>query len=288
MKNRIYIPAFAALLLLSFLSSCERDANVDLPEIKPKLVLVSFITPQDTIITATLTRSQPIFEPYDPNANQPVSNATVTMSGSAGSVQLIYNVIRERYEASAAALPIIAGRTYSLTATTPAGESVEAETTVPVNNGIIGFSVTINDSLYEDLYSMQLSTQLTFRMNDFAGEENYYRFFNAVVVRDTLTNDTSSVRFMNQLFADNNQDGQTIQSTINGTWSEYNPNGSRKVIGYDFWLFNANIDYYRYHKSLYSYAGDDPFSEPILIYTNVKNGLGVFAAANGSKVRVYR
>jgi hypothetical protein len=288
MKNRIYIPAFAALLLLSFFSSCERDANVDLPEIDPKLVLVSFITPQDTLITATLTRSQPIFQAYDPNANQPVSNAVITMSGNSGSVQLLYNATLEKYTAPIAALPIVAGATYTLTATTPSGESVEAQTTVPVNNGISGFSVTINDSLIEYPFSVQLSTQLTFVMNDFPAEENYYRFFSAIVIRDTLTNDTNSVRFMSQLFSDNNQDGQSIQSILQGTWSEYDPTGSRKVVGYDFWMFNANLDYFRYHKSLYNYAGDDPFSEPVLIYTNVKNGLGVFAAANGSKVRVYR
>lgn len=288
MKKIFYIPTLTAILLISLFSSCEKDADVELPETPPKLVLVSFITPQDTLLTVTVTLSQPIFESYIVNPDAAVSDATVIMAGASGSVQLIFNQSMQRYEIPASALPIIAGSTYTLTVTTPRGESAQAETSVPTHNGVAGFYVDVTDSLNNNQGLTELTTDFTHHVNDYSGEENRYRFFSAVLIRDTITNDTISIRYMNQLFTDNNKDGQHIQSTLNGNWSEYDPFGTRIVIGYDFWMFNANNDYYQYHNSLYNYVGEDPFSEPTIIYTNVDGGLGVFAAANGTKIRVYR
>lgn len=288
MKNKIFFQSLAAIFLLSFFTSCERDADVELPKTEPKLVLVSFITPQDTALKVTVTRSQPIFEPYSVNTNSAVADATVIMASTTASVQLTFDAALQYYTAPSTAFPINAGSSYTLTVTTPAGESAEATTTVPLNNPVSGFSISMTDSLYADPNFIQLTADFTYGMNDFAGEENRYRFFSAVIIRDTVTNDTTSLRFVNQLFTDNNKDGQTIQATLRGEWSGYDPFGNQKVIGYDCWMFNVNHDYYKYHTSLYNYSGDDPFSEPTIIYTNVKDGLGVFAAANGVKYRFYR
>ncbi|MDQ3108824.1 MAG: DUF4249 domain-containing protein [Bacteroidota bacterium] len=286
MKKIFYIPS---LLLLCLFSSCEKDADVELPEVKPKLVLAAFITPQDTLLTVDVTRSQPIFQSYNVNTSAAVTDATVIMSGNSGSVQLNFDPDHQRYQAPASALPIIPGNTYTLTVTTPLGESAHAETTVPYHNGVTGFSVDMQDSLTGDPFYSELHTTLTYYVTDYGGEENNYRFFSAILVRDTLTNDTISVRFINQLFTDGNRDGQQIQSTLDGGWSDYDPAGSsRKVIGYDYWMFNVNNDYYQLHNSFNNYAGSDPFSEPTLIYTNVFGGLGVFGAANGTKIRIYR
>ncbi|MEO5642173.1 MAG: DUF4249 domain-containing protein [Bacteroidia bacterium] len=288
MKKIFYFSALSAILLTSLFSSCEKDAGIALPETPPKLVLVSFITPQDTILSVTVKRSQPIFESYSVNTSSAVTDATVIMAGSSGSVQLVYNLQRECYEIASTVLPVIAGNSYTLTVTTPRGESVKAETTVPYHSGVAGFSVTMTDSASNDMGFIQISTDFNYSMTDYAGEENRYRFFSAVVLLDTLTNDTTDFRYMNQLFTDNNKDGQQIQSSLHGDWANYDPANTQKVIGYDCWMFNVNKDYYNYHNSLYNYSGDDPFSEPTIIYTNVDGGLGVFAAANGSKIRIYR
>jgi hypothetical protein len=46
------------------------------------------------------------------------------------------------------------------------------------------------------------------------------------------------------------------------------------------YLKSLEEDYYQYEKSKHLYYengdGDDPFTEPVLIYSNVENGLGVF------------
>jgi hypothetical protein len=287
MKNKIILPLFA-VLLISLFSSCEKDADVDLPETKPKLVIASFITPQDTTLQVTVTRSRPIFESYTINTGSAVENATVIMASSTGSVQLTYDALKECYTASATMLPITPGNTYSLTVTTPQGESAEATTTVPVHNTIGNYSVTMTDSLTTDGWTSTLTAQFTYQMNDYGGEENRYRFFAAALYRDSITGDTSSHRFANKLFTDDNADGQHLQGTFDAYWGYYYPFGNRVIIGYDCWMLNVDIHYYQFHNSLYNYSSGDPFSEPTLIYSNVKNGLGVFASANGSKLRIYR
>lgn len=287
MKNNIILPFFFAVAAVALFSSCEKDAEVDLPETKPKLVVTSYITPQDTVLKVVVTRSRPIFESYDINTASTVANATVMMMSSTGSVQLTYDVATEYYTAPVTALPIIAGNTYSLTVTTPGGESVEASTTVPAYS-VQGFSVSMDDSLFIDQWYTHLITNFDYRLNDNGGEQNMYRFFSALVLRDTIVGDTTIRRFTNELFTDYNGDGQQLQRSIETNWGFFDPSDPYVLIGYDCWIFNVDIHYYNFHNSFDHYTGDDPFSEPTIIYTNIKNGLGVFASANGTKVRVYR
>jgi hypothetical protein len=46
-------------------------------------------------------------------------------------------------------------------------------------------------------------------------------------------------------------------------------------LAFKIYLTKIDADSYKYFKSLQNYTGDDPFSEPSLIYTNVPNGLGL-------------
>jgi hypothetical protein len=45
------------------------------------------------------------------------------------------------------------------------------------------------------------------------------------------------------------------------------------------YLLNTDKSYYDYHRSLGNYdSGDDPFTEPSPVFSNVNGGLGIFAA----------
>lgn len=48
------------------------------------------------------------------------------------------------------------------------------------------------------------------------------------------------------------------------------------------YLLHTDEHYFLYHRSVRnaSYSQDNPFAEPVLVYTNVEGGLGVFAAYN--------
>jgi hypothetical protein len=53
-------------------------------------------------------------------------------------------------------------------------------------------------------------------------------------------------------------------------------------------LLATDEPYYRYHDAIQRQdrAGDNPFAEPVLIPTNIQNGLGCFAAFNQSSMTV--
>jgi hypothetical protein len=55
------------------------------------------------------------------------------------------------------------------------------------------------------------------------------------------------------------------------------------------YLLSTDEAYFRYHRTLNQQrksSADDPFSEPVLIYSNLTGGLGVFAAFNRTEVRI--
>src|SRR5687768_11425535 len=101
-------------LFLFALISCEQDANIDLPETAPKLVISCYIMPQDSIIRANISLSNPIFNSASTNTGAPVTDATVTLFGNSSSVQLVYNSSDQFYEIATSIFPIIGGNEYRI------------------------------------------------------------------------------------------------------------------------------------------------------------------------------
>jgi len=279
MKKLLYIlPAFLAAF-----TSCEQNANIDLPETNPELVISCFITPQDSFIRARVSFSTPVFNNSATNG-QPIANATVTLFGNSSSVSLIYNANTEFYEAPESSFPIIAGNEYHLVVSEPSGLSADAYTTVP-QTGPPSLQVTATDSVYtSDPWGMSGEVRYNYSFSDPAGQTDYYRIVDYGVIYDPWSGDTSYQRQSWDLFSDQNADGTTIN---NDFVSWYYSNGD-SLVAFDLYMMHCNYDYYSFHRSIDNYAGDDPFSEPTLIYGNISNGLGIFAAANGTKVRIWR
>jgi hypothetical protein len=77
------------------------------------------------------------------------------------------------------------------------------------------------------------------------------------------------------LWNDNNFNGEehTIKILVPG--SQNIPAGTKFIIS----LYSLSMDYYKYmaDKWEYSKAADDPFAEPIRLFSNVSNGCGIFA-----------
>jgi Domain of unknown function (DUF4249) len=288
MKNTF--SKFLFLLTALAFVGCERDANIDLPETAPKLVMVSFITPQDSFITVSITRSKPIFQSYNVNTSDAVTDATVMLYGNNTSIQIPFDQVRQLYRLSTTQFQVLGGNEYKLTATTPQGETVTATTTVPASAVDNSYSVNWSDSVISAGPNyIYIEGHFTYSFTDNASETNKYRFYVATLLRDSLTGDTSASKMTASLLTDNNANGQVLSRTVEGYWSAYDLSFTDTVYGYDCWMFTVNDDYYNYHQSLYNYnGGGDPFAEPTIIYTNVEGGLGVFAAANGKRIRIIR
>jgi hypothetical protein len=271
-KNMRHI-LFTTMALIT-LSSCEKDVtNIKLPPSIPKLVVGCFISPQDSIITLNITRSNPIFGSGHDNTNnysKAVEDASVVISNETSSKPIPFNVKTFQYELPVNSFQIIPGITYTLTASTPKGESISASCTVPASN-LTSFSTEFTNTSS----SMK---KLKVTWNDIPKEINYYRVYGETIFHSATTDTIfQSMYGDNFLFDDKEKDGLQFYSNLS-SYFYYNSI-------YDIYVLNIDEEYYKYQYSRNHYTSSDPFSEPSTIYTNIKGGLGIFAAYQKLKIR---
>ncbi|MGL5892871.1 MAG: DUF4249 family protein, partial [Bacteroidia bacterium] len=188
-RTFLHLLIVAALLLTGF-SSCERDADVDLPNVPSKLALSCFISPQDTVIRAYVARSVPIFTLNNGNTDpyQPYDGATVTLSGNSTSIQLVYNQQTDMYEAPVTSFPIVAGNTYSISVSAQQYQTLQAQTTVPLvaPSDFSATAVVSIDSVTYPGFPI-ISAEIDHQFTDVPGDINYYMINAVVEVLDTIS-----------------------------------------------------------------------------------------------------
>lgn len=290
MKKIIYLSCIA--IALYSITGCVRDANnVTLPQSDPKLVVTAFISPEDTILKVEITKSKPVLGKQDAyGAINAVQNAQVTISDGVQTLQLTYDAtaLNYSYPLSGNANFIKPGGTYFLTATTPDGKSVSATTTIPANKiNATTAVITLKADNTED-YPRD---KIEFSFYDISNEENYYRVQAYLLYKENFSEDRiSEIYFDNDesrsyqnfnLYSDKNRDGKEFTAIKGHYYSSSSFTASREVVVN---VYNASKEYYDYHKSIQNFQGDNPFAEPVLIYSNIKNGLGVFAGYNTTVV----
>ncbi|MBC7892077.1 MAG: DUF4249 family protein, partial [Sphingobacteriaceae bacterium] len=122
--------ALGALILASCQNLREEIEPAALTGQADKLVVTSFISPQDSLLSVKVTRSQTLgTDPISTAA--PVTNARVVLSNGSASVTLVYSAQRQFYGVEAKKFPIGSGKTYTLNVQTPDGQRVSARCTVP-------------------------------------------------------------------------------------------------------------------------------------------------------------
>jgi hypothetical protein len=270
---------------LLLFAACEKEANIKLPEVPPRLVVVGFITPQDTMIKVRITKSSPIFQLNQVDVHMPVTDATVTIFGNSTSIQLTYDNLQGIYVVPASQFPIYAGNEYRVEASAPGVETVTATTTVPgavPADFAASMTYTIDSSL---VYIWRYAIELNESFTDFPGEGDYYRIHERAVLWDDFSMDTVHWIMGNgELFSDesvNRQQQITMDLNHDVSW------GVQDLVAMEVYLLHTSREYHLYHHALNNYTGSgDPFSEPSLMYTNVEKGYGVFAGANYVKKRL--
>lgn len=268
------------LLLLLFISSCEKEANIDIPKQPRKLVVTSFISPQDSQLTVSVTLSTPLFETDpDNNAFDYVTDATVSMSDGITTQVFTYNASLQLYTLPASQLPIVAGKTYHLKIATPDGKYAEAHCIVPVPGN--------QTPVLSALDSAELrsgATEYRFKINytDQPGITNFYRLgaqvktVNGQNFSAVAGNDPTNILQGSVLDDDTKQSGAEIIHRFTHEFYDYLSSPDSLHID----LLITDEPYYRFHSTLLSHlqAKNNPFAEPVLIYTNINGGLGCFAA----------
>ena len=284
MKN-----ALLGLPLLLALSACEQVIEPDLPEHTPRLVLQAFFTPDSTWV-AFVGRSAGILESLPGRGRSIVADATVELLAGDRVIDELKFFQRERvYVWEKGALQ--AGEPYSLRVSAPGFTAIEATDVIPrpVPTAIASYHIntsTRSESRIKGDLSIKLEIQ------DPPGETNYYQlrsFFllgsqryedwfstqDPSIVADNGVDDliegaewTTAPFFKDTLF-----DGQTHAIELSSDY--YGPEHSRSYIQ----VLYVSKTYYEHLKSarIHESTLDNPFAEPVSVYSNVENGYGIFA-----------
>jgi hypothetical protein len=274
---RMYI---VTILAVPFFSSCEQEAtNVDLPETTPKLVVGCFIDPDEDTLVATVSESNPIFGVNHNNVGSlTLPEAVVKITDGVNSATLAYDNLDQKFKISAAQFPINAGKTYYIDVSAPDVKSlpVSSSCTIPADK-VNSANATIEPGGSE---GQILETTWT----DLPGA-SFYRVFVEYVM--TLNGDTAYYAGNNSIYDDQGNNGGLMTSRIDVFYpigSDYvdwaGTGETYKVIGYHIIIANVDANYYKYFRSLQNYTYNDPFAEPSPVYTNIKDGLGIFSGFN--------
>jgi hypothetical protein len=289
MKKYIIIPLVIIIALLAY--SCEKTVdNIKLPKTTPKLVVYSYISPTDTLITVSVSKSVPIFDNSN-NTPENVTDASVVISDENGNnATLLYDNIAEVYIIPAAVFPIIGGKSYKLKVSTPDGLAVDASCTVPADNNtslqLIDIDSNVNQNNEKEYFA-----QLSFK--DTPGIGDYYRVCGMVKLVNYdnqgqiyTTYEEFYMDLENECVEDKDKDGSTFSFTLK--YYHFEDEFGDVIDSFTFFLLHTDKDYFEFHNSIYNYQGDNPFSEPSLIYSNMNGGYGVFAAYNPFQIFVDR
>jgi hypothetical protein len=287
------------LILLSCESLVKEIDPSFLPETDSKLVVACFISPQDTVLAAKVTETKVLIG-SNGDIKDDITNATVSLSDGSKIIQLIYNTKLGYYRAIPTALPILAGKTYTITVSTPDGRKINASTIVPKSTDIKDVkidSIKVNNfqqgnSVTNIEYDVKVIWQ------DKAGEPNYYRAISEFVflyrivdsINKKVINAPVSAIVDLRTIDDKFADGQLlslnrayIPTSIGGNTQGQDANLKTRLNLIKVGLFQTDIHYYNYHSSLRRQReNNNPFAEPVLLYTNIKGGFGCFGAYNAS------
>ena len=299
------------LALLFALSSCEQVIEPDLPEHTPRLVLHAFFT-ADGIWTAYVGRSSGILESR-PLHERSVEDAVVELLAGDRVVEEMKFLEAARVYAFEDST-LEAGETYSLQVSAPGFATIRATDAIPkpVPTSILSYR-TDTSVRSESETSREFSIEL--EIQDPPGEANYYQISmyqvstgrgiwryegilstkDPSIIADNGVDESpvegESFSGEAPYFKDALFDGRThkIELTYDGVsvlrediaWEAEvaeDDQGPPNLKTYLQVLY-ISAAYYEYLKTarLHDYTRDNPFAEPLSVYSNVENGYGIFA-----------
>ncbi|WP_080053884.1 DUF4249 domain-containing protein [Spirosoma aerolatum] len=278
---RKWLWLFLSIALFSCNSMREEVVPQELSSQSTKLVVDCFISPQDSLLTAKVSRSRPILDDQSAKTVD-ISNATVLLSDGSNSVKLVYNAQQGIYSIKAQKLVIREGGTYTLTVSTPDGKQVLATTTVP--KAVALKSIQIDSSLQAG------AVQKDFRLigNWQAGADTYFRVkgsFRGIRYGAPVNASYESPQIIPFLMATNSlglvecpaKAASLLASASLGDGSFKKLYRSTQIT---MNLLHVDAAYYAYHVRLDQQlqANSNPFAEPVTIPTNIQGGLGCFGS----------
>ena len=294
------------LIVLSIFWACEKPVTIDIPE-KPSRLVVNGWIGKDSIISVHIGKSKYSLAPRDFSGHliesYTVKNAVPVIYENNISIDtLIYNPSDFQYY-SLRNRKIRAGYSYVIKVNAAGFTEAIAESNVPSLPAIrslqrVKNARTNSSGLYED--------EITLTLNDPAGEENFYLvqvyspaysigFGYPIACVRTTDKDIEMLGYADPMDADNCYEGDNLlMKDVNfnggqkvlklyvesGMLQNYVDPGSGRVSRPYVHVISITKDHFKFTKSfnLYWNTEDNPFAEPVNVFTNVRNGYGVFSA----------
>ncbi len=287
---------------LILLSSCEKTITVEVPAATPKLVMNGLVN-ANSIFEVKISKSETVLST---NSNPfKISNATVLLyENGIYKDSFLFNASKNSYVARAGTT-VATGKKYLLTASLNGYTKIEAETTTP--SSVTIQSITRRVNARTDANGNK-QDELKIKFLDNPTENNNYIFkIKKPVFNNGATIIYDAINCIRSVDVDIDRGSNTDPSDLNACFSkefimtDKNFNGRTKEIvfyidNYELEIFtnpfdqkkykaiiemnSVTADHYKYRKSIETYRDneDNPFAEPVLVYSNVKNGYGIFSS----------
>jgi Domain of unknown function (DUF4249) len=280
MKNLCIIVSFSILFM-----GCKDFFENPLAEyeigFKPKLYLYSIISPNLKNTTVEVKRNRPITGEASNQNNTIVTNAKVCIFEGKDTMWLWFDNINNIYRISSDTLSIKPNRSYQLFVSTPDGLFAQSACTVPdtliKSEDIKPYFTSIKESFGDSTFSAQIA------FKNLEGEQDFYdviyQEYNYFTTMPTLNSEDSW-----GLFQGKNNLGNTLTTKAYTYTPQYLFNRTRKI-GY-LKVLLTDENYYRYHQTIKDQqkAKENPFAEDSPVFTNIKGGLGIFAAFTQKRI----
>lgn len=280
-----YFPARAIFLLIligTIYASCEKFIDYDAPEHHPRLVVVSGFQPDETwLVDVSLSRSS-----FNDTVSHALEDVVVTIRSGDGSYneELLHNQYTFLYHSLAKPMT---GISYEIEVSADGYPSVYAENKIPGAATLISldtlegfhdgnfsndFELTFSDPGGEDgFYIVQLYSNETYNWKDQIGNLIFIDSDDPNVEKISDDGHGSEMLFIK----DQNFDGQDY--TLRFYTPYYYPYEDIDA-GFTVKVFSCSEEFYRFQKTTLQYQDSegDPFAQPVQIFSNIENGIGVF------------
>jgi hypothetical protein len=282
-KNKIIQGILLIAIVINY--GCETDANVIVPAGERKLVVGGFLSPTENEHQISLSQTDPLFSTDTPIS---LANVKLTISSDSSSYSPSYDFNSGTFQFNNNQFKIENDKNYHLKIVTEDGKIVESDMRTLSNQMPLVTDLKLNiDTVYTDFMYPELQYSLKISWNDLIGEQNYYRLIANRLLKDFDSNDTivEPLNYFNEyeLKDDKGKDGQVLTANF-----KYIESGAmNSPIGFEIILMKVDVNYYNYYKTLNNYADGDPFAEPVILFSNIQNGLGVFCNFQTEKRRVF-
>ncbi len=304
------------LFTILFVTACEKTVYFEVETVPNKLVLNAFIQPDTNNIAIIALSLDPLAVGFE---SVRVTDATIQINKN-GELAGTYNHdIDGIYSISDAILNASPNDVFDITVSAPGRETVTASTTIPS-------SVTIDEIAIIDTVLINVSYSaidpdgnpiiidslipyfsIKFTFTDPIGADFYtlqvdYKDAYSESFACFSTNDPTFTVNNDFNFGNENEDGSTTLCD-EVLFSDVTFDGQQKSIvvnlyaisgeffddpRFEFTLTHVAESVYQYRTTaqIQANTGDNPFGEPVIVYSNINNGFGIFGGLSVSRAVV--